>query len=164
MKFFTRAWCEGKVDESEDRGQMYVDHLAGIKSQFSPTLRALAFDEFPLHDGLIRQIIVSRQSKSIQLLLRCGDRQMGYFDLNVSYFKVDFKHSDVSELASVANHARTEILYDEIDLHNESDFEHRFIFWPTGEAIIVFREVTFEMNPASGRDFVALPKRFSELT
>lgn len=163
MNFFTRAWCDGKDDESEDRGQMYNDHLAKIKSQFSPSLHSLAF-EFPLHDGLIRQVIVSKNLRALQLLLRCGDNQMGYFDLDLSYSEVDFEHFEFSELAAITNRTETEILYDEIDLHSRNSFEHRFIFWPTGEAAVVFRGVTFEMKSVPNRNFIAPSKRFLELS
>ena len=45
----------------------------------------------------------------------------------------------------------TEVLYDEIDLTDSDDFEHRILLHPDGEVTVRFRSLTIKTELAPGR-------------
>ncbi len=112
----------------------YGDHVRQLKPVLPPALYALA-SEVSLHDGLIRAVTLDRIACSLHLVLRCGDLDRGYFDLDLKYAAVDLENTDAGAWRSVAtlqddtgSHC-AELLRDEVDAIAAGLFEHRMIFW-----------------------------------
>ena len=85
------------------------------------------------------------------------DLQVGYFDVDLVYWGVDWAASNLRELASIARYARTEVRYDEVDAdatNGETLAIHRIIFEPKGEIGVVFVALGLKLVPRQGRDVV----------
>src|SRR6266496_1069983 len=86
MHYFTRAFCNGELsDEMFERQfldyKQYIDrHIPSM----SEPVRRLA-TEISLHDSKIMRALIDHSTREVQLLLRCGDLQQGYFDLALHY-------------------------------------------------------------------------------
>ncbi len=136
MKYFTPAWHRGDLDdEASDRvwGD-YQRHLAGLLPGLPPEVQALATD-ISIHDGLLWKAEADPEHGSLRLALRCGDLQVGYFDLELEYEQVDFvpelaqalRKLSVVKLEQPSKPYPNEALYDELD--QEGDLlVHRILF------------------------------------
>lgn len=155
MHHFTRQWHSGE-DESDPR-DAYWAHVDAIESELPEPVRRLARD-VNLHDGLIQRVQVDRPADSVSLELRCGDCQVGYFDLELVYAGVDWDRSELSELTAIADDPDTEALYDEVDrLAEGGPYVHRILWWPYREVELMFDGLTVTTTPQPDRDFERLP-------
>ena len=154
MKFFTRSWCDGDMSDADAEGvqQRYQDHLARIVPRLSDPVRRLA-TEVNVHDGLIRRIQFDPSSKTLCLELRCGDLQVGYFDLDLVYGEATLTPDDLDRLDRLASDAEAEALYDEVDILGDA-YSHRILFWPSLEVEIEFRALTLQVTPRPNREIV----------
>lgn len=139
MQFFSRAWQAGDLTEEEAEAvseRYYREHLPAIASRLSPALRELAEHRaasgeiLGIHDALIRRSVVNRSRGELRLELRAGDLQVGYYDLDLIYDRVDFARSDWAVLRQAGSAERVELLYHEIDLTTDEWFVHRILCWP----------------------------------
>ena len=161
MKFFTRKWAEGSCDENDSRmvPACYDEYLLGI-SNLLPR-RVLDFvREVNLHDGLFQGVVLAPHTSRLAMKIRCGDLHVGYFDVNLEYTKLALLDRMIQELDVVVNNAATEILYDEIDVFQDSVFEHRLLCDPTGELVIRFGSFSFSTSKVSNRKFTPVRPRF----
>lgn len=138
MKYFTEAWHSGELDDETFDAVVedYQQHLASLLPYLPPDVQMLATD-VSLHDGLLLKVVADTEQATLLLTLRCGDLQVGYFDLELHYFQAIFTQEEVERLAqSVANPSselesnmrhRSEALYDELDIEGEL-FVHRILF------------------------------------
>lgn len=135
MKFFTPAWHSGEIDsEGPDTAfEDYRQYLAPLLTHLPPAVQTLAGTN--LHDGLLFHLV--GDTSFLGMTLRCGDLQVGYFDLALDYSRVlpsaEFTET-LEELAPLpsrdaADHiARySEALYDELDVDGEWII-HRILF------------------------------------
>lgn len=138
MRFFTREWAFSDLSakKREEVRLAYNHHLAFLLPTLPKTVARLA--KLNLHDGIIRRIEVKQDTGRLVLGLRCGDLQTGYFDLDLTYLGVRFEMLDLPTLIERAHDCQTELLYDEIDIDEEEGYVHRILFWPEGEASIIF--------------------------
>jgi hypothetical protein len=134
-------------EEAEAVVARYTDHLGSIRSQLPDALRQ-RLESVVLHDAQFRQCTVDYRRRSLTLMLLGGDEQVGYKEVDFTYFDVDLRSRDVSALRAAVANPRTEILYDEIDVAG-SEFVHRFLCWPYQEFDIQFRIARLETSPAS---------------
>ncbi|MBV9495425.1 MAG: DUF4085 family protein [Acidobacteria bacterium] len=136
MRFFTRSWSEGELSDAEFEAAIsdYRDHVATLLDRLSAPLRRLATD-LSMHDAIVKN--VQRAERSLSLSLRVGDRQRGYFDL-------DLRYEDVSSLRGMAA-VGSEVLQDEVDIDDDGAFVHRFLF-DVGEMVVSFRDVTLHAS------------------
>jgi hypothetical protein len=117
----------------------YQQHRAEVLPRLPGPLRALAQD-INIHDGLIRAIEIDAPARELRLALVCGDLEVGYFDLDLSYHGVRIDLVDRKVLGVIARDPETEVLYDEVDAWDEGVFVHRLLFWPHyRETDIVFK-------------------------
>jgi hypothetical protein len=163
MKFFTREWLTGELtDETYERViPAYNRHLAEILPRLTPTLRIFAKTE-NLHDALIRGIVVGSAQRMLQLYLRCGDVQYGYYDLDIHYKGIQADEVVIDTLALVAQNAHSEVLFDELDALDDA-FVHSLIFHPGSEVSIIFEDFAYERTPQKSRDFSNMTERFRSL-
>ena len=117
MKYFSREWhsgdiSEGEVGEVRDR---YWAFIASISDSLPEPIRELA-TAVNLHDGLVQELVVDHQESTVAILLRCGDLQVGYFDVRLVYSGVPTRLLDVAMLKETASEPESELLDAVVDL------------------------------------------------
>jgi hypothetical protein len=117
-----------------------------------------------VHDGLIRSVTVDRTRQVLELQFRCGDREIGYFDLALFYFQVRMENRDLSELKGIAEDPKSEALYDEVDVGKSGARAHRILFWPYREIVIEFGALGLQLDPRNGREFPPTAQLYVERT
>ena len=154
MKFFTRDWFNGEMPDEEHEKAVpnYWSYFDSISKKFPYNILNLA-KEISIHDGLIRKIIVDRTSTSIHLLLRCGNWQVGYFDLDIIYSGVLCNLSDIGAFESLSKNSESEIPYDEFDIESNRLYVHRIIFHPVHEISVTFSSFSYQKVSKSSREF-----------
>ena len=117
----------------------------------------MTFREFAetvdIHDALVREIRLDRQRSTLEIDLRAGDLQAGYFDLAIRYSGVDLQALDTSVLASISRDTQAEALYHEVDVATTESYEHRWLWWPYQDLDIRFRAFDFLIEPRPDRAF-----------
>lgn len=152
MNFFTRAWCTGHYDESayDAVAPAYWRHIDAIADRLPPDL--VAFHRtVSLHDGLIRAVDDYSTPGTLDLRLRCGDLQVGYFNADLRYQDVAISPDDLGTLSSLARAQGVELLYDELDVRLDGRIEHSIIFWPAGEVTVGCSSLTIATRPVPSR-------------
>lgn len=137
MKYFTPAWHRGDLDdEASNRAfEDYQRHLTSLLPNLPPEVRRLA-TRINIHDGLLWEVAVNLEMDTLRLTLRCGDLQVGYFDLDLEYEQVDFvpelteamRKLAVAQLNLPKSRSSNSALYDEVD-RNDAFVVHRILFW-----------------------------------
>jgi hypothetical protein len=152
MKFFTREWHAGSIPDAEANKVIadYAAHLDALLVNMPATVSVLA-RSINLHDGLIRNVSFDRSDHKLEIAMRCGDLQVGYFDIDLFYSNVDVGATDLAGLDSGTGDIGVEALYDEVDRHAEK-WVHRILFWPYREACIVFGELGIHLDPRKDRN------------
>ena len=163
MLFFTRAWHRGELtdEEFERVPHEYAAHLKRILPSLPTAVQSFA-REVSLHDGLFREVVVDYLQDQVTLCLRCGDLQVGYFDLDLVYEGVDLGALDLTTLRAAAEASDTEALYDEFDIDRDRGVIHRIIFRPQHQLSIVFNSMRYSSVPRADRE-VAAGVRFREI-
>lgn len=165
MQFFTREWLSNALDDAKFEATIpaYWAHVDRILPRLPGTVQTLARG-VNIHDGLIRSVDIRAKRRTLKLALRCGDVQVGYFDLDLAYGGVDWAASNLRDLASIARNVRTEALYDEVDTdatNGETRAIHRIIFYPKGEIEVVFARLGLKLVPRRGRDVTRAPNVYT---
>jgi len=154
MKYFTQEWAYGGLADAdaEKVRSSYWRYIDSIMPKLTAPVIELA-KHTNIHDGLIRYVVVDRQDEELLLALRCGDLQMGYYDLDLTYSNVEFNLDDIVALASVSRNRKTELLYDEVDINEHNKFMHRILFNPENEISIVFTGLEIKKEDRPDRHF-----------
>jgi hypothetical protein len=164
MKFFKKDLYIGNLSEKELEGRFsnYQEHLRTIEASLTHNLRKF-FKTENIHDGLTRSMVIDRAAARIQWNLRCGDLQVGYYDLDITFQNVTVSDSFVTHVRKVINSAEAELLYDEIDLTVGGNFRYGILIFCAKH---VYEEIEFEFSDlnfshinCSGRTFVHLSDR-----
>lgn len=152
MRFFTPEWHAGNVPDVQANKvpAAYAEHIEGLLANMPATLSVLV-RSVNLHDGLIRDVAFNRSDRKLRIAMRCGDLQVGYFDIDLFYGDVDVGATDLAGLDSVSNSIGVKALYDEVDQHAKH-WVHRILFWPYREACIVFGELGIHLEPRKNRN------------
>ena len=87
------------------------------------------------------------------LMMRCGDNQSGYFDLELNYKNVARLGRTAKQLKAVASDPSTEALYDEVDFGEHDRWTHRILFSPYREVTVEFTQLGLRMVPRRAREF-----------
>ena len=124
MNYFTSEWHRGYVEEHP--GKKYREHLLPLLRRWPTPVRMLA-NSISLHDGFIRNFVWDTQESTLFLRLRCGDLQVGYFDLDLHYSGVLFSQLDWTSLTALSANKNSSALYDEVD-EEDGRFVHRILF------------------------------------
>ncbi len=151
MRYFTRSWHEeSDDDQAEEVRHTYLRRLDEIEPTLTPELTLLA-RKISLHDCLFREFVYDEVSKLLRLRLRCGDLKVGYFDLELRYGGATLLAGYTPELVAAVRASKTEVLYDEVGLAGEGEFDHRMLLWPREEMTIRFRSFSLSRTLATGR-------------
>src|SRR5512133_1396706 len=104
MKYFSVNWLTNpEISNAESAAvrDAYWAEIEAIKTNLSPTVLQLA-TKIELHDGLVRYFELNRIANRLTIALRCGDLQVGYFDVDVIYLDIDFLALDLDLLKDIA--------------------------------------------------------------
>jgi hypothetical protein len=141
MKFFTvdvyNSWYRTYEDDSTLKAAFhdYNEYLEGLDGILPARILTLA--RLPgVDDGLVVLVKHDRNQSAIVLTLRCGDLEMGYYDLVVQYEEAEISAQDEQTLAQIArttqNESRHEsdLYFHEMDVTAVGGMEHRLLFHP----------------------------------
>lgn len=151
MKYFTQEWHELYPDNHATKQirKDYHDHLISILPGLPTMLQELATST-NLHDGLFRRVCWDSINRNLELGLRCGDLQVGYFDLDIVYLSTTQSDTDISGIVACAENPESEILYDEIDV-DQPKYTHRILLWPYKEVEICFSDFSMRKTPVGSK-------------
>jgi len=162
MKFFTPAWCSGRLsdDESEAAVAAYASHFETLR-RFLPAEFVERAWNIGLHDAPVRRIVVHRGSSEVVLDLRDGHLQCGYSDLDIVFERVSIELLNVVLLRGLAEDVNTELLYEEVDVDESNRYVHRLLFWvgpqyatkPYREIEIRFKGISMQKRAQLARQF-----------
>jgi hypothetical protein len=157
VRFFTRAWRTGAM--SEDNASQVVDlyrrHLDGLRPPLPTEVRRLA-DTVNLHDALLTRLELDRRARTVHICFRAGDRQVGYFDIDLQYSGADLEPGAEATLRRALGRRDIELLDAELDSAGGAGWDHRFLFAPDGEASLTFSELKWaRVDRASRHDYTA---------
>ncbi len=135
MKFFTSAWLRSAKHDRDYKPvfESYSKHLETLKGILPDA--ALALATLPgLDDGIIVEASHDREQARLVLILRCGDLQVGYFDLVLTYDDAEISPIDERILARLSRSSdgdwRPDIAYHELNITTTGRIEHSLIFHP----------------------------------
>lgn len=152
MRYFTRAWATGELSQAETESviRAYRSHLANLIDRLPVALAEVATTS-NLHDALLNRVTFDRPAARLNLSLRCGDLQTGYFDAILHYSEVRLDQTNLTTLQTLASHPKCELLYDEIDIGDDGCLCHRFLVWPEGEFEVHFASFTMDRMKTNNR-------------
>ena len=136
-------------EEAELVVARYADHLEGIRSRLPLAMRE-RLDSVILHDAQIRECTLDLRRQQLQLCLVAGDNQSGYYTVDLKYEGVALDRLDLPSLRIVGGNAKSQLLYDEIDVE-DGYFVHRLLFWPYQSVDIYFRTIQLHKAPTPAR-------------
>jgi hypothetical protein len=154
MRFLTSAWHAGEFSDerSDELLREHRAHATAVLPRLPVAFRAFA-ESVSIHDALVRQIRLDRRAATLQLDLRAGDQQVGYFDLGIRYSGVLLDTIDIGTFRAIAQDPDAEALYDEADAVSASVFEHRWLWWPYRELVVRFADFAYQIEPRGDRRF-----------
>jgi len=154
VRFFTRAWHAGETSDEEATAvaEAYREHRASVQPKLPERLGTFV-ETIDIHDARVREIRLDASTATLQVDLRAGDLQAGYFDLGIRYGGVDLAALDRTMLASIAQDPHAEALYDEVDVTPGGWYEHRWLWWPYRDLDVRFRSFDFAVEPRPDRSF-----------
>jgi hypothetical protein len=154
MKFFTREWHGGDLPEDQVSNIVlrYAAHIDALSPMLAATVRTLA-QGVNVHDGRIMSVTFDQAHQKLELALRCGDLQVGYFDVLLVYAHININGCSLSDLKTIAEDPKAEVLYDEVDRSEIGPWVHRILFWPYREIQIEFGELDLHLESKPDRKF-----------
>ncbi len=137
MKFFTEEMCKTLNRDQGIRNlnaawANYRNDIEVHREVLGSHLSTLALMN-GMNDGLVCKVLHDQNKKILEILLRCGDLQVGYFDLHLKYIDAEITPEHEHILAHTArttqNRRRVEAIYaHEVGISEDGRFEHRIIF------------------------------------
>jgi hypothetical protein len=163
MKFFTldayRAWYR-ELDDAPQKAayQAYRRHLEAMREVLPADVVALG-ELQGIDDGLIVEAHHDRSQQLFTLVLRCGDLQLGYYDLVLTYRDAEISPEHERRLAEVARTGQ-DAYYHEVDRAEDGRIEHRWLFHPGLEIDFRCRELQWSRVERPDRELPPLDDRF----
>lgn len=145
----------------------YRHYLAGLQGVLPDRVMTLAL--LPgVHDGLVVVVKHDRCKHILSLTLRCGDLEMGYYDLILRYEEAEISSEDEQLLARIARSTKSnrrhesDLYYHELDLTDNGRIEHRFLFHPGVWFAIRCRSLVWDRIERPNRTLPRLKDRFPD--
>jgi hypothetical protein len=154
MKFFTKSFYTGRLTEKEFANKIiqYQENLHSIDPFITDEIKKF-IKEVNVHDALTKKICINRNPGDLRLELRCGDLQVGYYDVHVSFKEVKISDVVINRWREILNDKDVEILADEINLTEKGKFSYGLIFSSYKDICFEFENLKFIKNGCKGRKF-----------
>jgi hypothetical protein len=163
MRFLTlEVYKSGDTRAAFARYTQYLEGLRGVLPDHVLELARLP----GVDDGLVVEVHHAVSAQVLLLVLRCGDLQMGYYDLVLTYEDATISPGDEWTLAKIARttkgawHHSFDLYYHEVDSAGEDRIEHRMFFHPGVWFGIRCRELRWTKRPRPDRELPSLADRF----
>jgi hypothetical protein len=163
MRFFTRGWHAGELSDAESDAvvKAYEQRLTSVLPRLPLAAHVLARG-ISIHDARIRRVVRDGQKSELLIEFRCGDRQVGYYDLDLRLHDARLTEPEATQLSEAAEDPQTQVLDAEIDVEDETPI-YRILFWPYRECSIRFQDAEIRLSPQLGRDIAPADRRFLEI-
>jgi hypothetical protein len=166
MKFVTkRVYNSWNAEPWRKAFDDYNKHLEELKTTLPASVIELA-DPSLLDDGLVLKVDHNREKRKLVLTLRCGNLQIDYYDIIITYTgaKITPKHDQtLADIARSTNGFRgfnNDIHFHEFTVAKSGRITHRFLFNPGIQFAISCTTVTWKKIPRSGRKFSKCQDRY----
>ena len=166
MKFVTkRVYNTWKFETWTEAFDANRRHIEGLKGVLPDSIIELA-EPYLLDDGLVLKVVYDRAKKTLTLVLRCGNLQIDYYDIIITYVgaKITPKHDQT--LANIARSTNEfqgyghDIHFHEITVAKDRRITHRFLFNPGVQFAISCKSLTWRKIPRKGRNFAKVEDRY----
>jgi hypothetical protein len=140
MRFFTPEWWCGiqGSDCTNNPAKNYHIYLATIRDRLPSGLLALQ-ESVSLHDGHLRELVLTPSNASLSLFIDGDDGSGGARRFTLRYSGVtSFRSMADPELGLLGPHGYGDWGYDEADLAEDGQFEHRILFSSGIEIVVKF--------------------------
>ena len=119
MRYFTRGWHNGELDDDEmaQVEAAYAQRLEAISAGLPGPVLELA--DLNLHDACIEAVLWEPAAKRLRLSLVAFHHSSGYRAVTLTYSGALLGDQRVRTLRDAARDRETEILYSEIDCDDE---------------------------------------------
>ncbi|MBK9099741.1 MAG: DUF4085 family protein [bacterium] len=143
MKYFTREWCNGRLNDEQYQKvkNSYRNYINRIYSKLPATIKKL-LRQNGLHDSLFKSVLIDQRKNYLHIKFLSGDLQMGYFEFEIVYIGINLSNKIIDDLFRIFRNEKTEFLYDEIRMIEKNKFEHSMIFYPKGEVELTCKQIT----------------------
>jgi len=160
MKWFTVNVYSGADEEGHELPDdafsqavtAYDEHLDSIEDRLSPEVRALA--RVNMHDAVPKAVRTSDKSLALKFELRGQLPGPVRRPLRLTYRQWDlgagFGVQGVRILREWGGESFC-VLNHEIDIASDGRYAHRLLFWPAGELIVLFSELSIILGRAYDR-------------
>lgn len=138
MKFFTaerheKIYADDEVDLIEQMRAEYEQRIEQIRPRLPEDVAQITHPS-ELDDALIAQVWLKKKRKRLDLTMRCGDLNVGYYDLRFRYDNFELTEQELADLAKHAKatisctHFSGDAWCHEVDLLDDGRFEHSILF------------------------------------
>jgi hypothetical protein len=172
MKFFTLKLYnllgesidgEGGLPEFKAAFAQYQAHINKLSGLLEPDL-VLFSEPFLIDDALLVSAELSRVLRTLDIVLRCGNLQVGYFDAEIHYGGVHMEPKDEEALTAIAGWTTTRLgeadaYAHEIDLTDDALIEHSMLFHPGIELSVSCQRLTWNRTDRPNRELPNLESR-----
>lgn len=163
MKFQSPSWDDSPEVWAAFR-QAHERHLEKIRGVLPEHVLELA--TLPgLEDGLIVEYCYDKKKRLLHLVLLCGDLQMGYYDLIITYQGAEITPEHEKTLTHLAQSIDEHICLHrfEVDITEDNQIEHRLEFFTSdGKVWFAIRceGLSWETVERPKQEFSPRPSRF----
>ncbi len=149
MKYFTEDWFRGNLPETviDQKIEEYNDYLDKIFMAMPFPLKILS-KSISLHDAIIEKVSFNKKENVAVFELLCGDLQIGYFSLILTYLRIHKIDLELFEKKPFR------ILGDEFEaLEDNQTYSHKMFFSDRSETEIIFEDVSFQVHKKQPVDY-----------
>jgi hypothetical protein len=142
MRFFTLDWWCGFQEGNFAKGPLedYRSFLATIRDRLPPGLLALQ-EKISLHDGDLRELELWTSRATIKMIIHGDDGSGGFQRFRLDYSGVSlFQSMADPEFGLPGPNGYGRWGYDEVDVLQNGEFEHRILFSSGIEIVIRFAD------------------------
>lgn len=136
MRFFTPEACDtfDEIEPFRQVNEAYRRYLTCLRGILPESVLELAKPS-GMENALIVRVTHDRTRHRLRLVLRCGDLQMGYYNLVLTYEDAELTPEHDEVLAMIARSTKTQrsfecdLAYQEVDASEDGSIVHSLIFY-----------------------------------